>query len=253
MTLQFIYHQPLLAPAAYIPLLFPTGASSVDTRHLFLSGLVLRAGLDVLVEVEDILGVIPIFQSRQARELLPGVCPQRSGLTLVGHSMDITAARERFQRLSVSTCESYAFRILCSVCPTCAYHTLSECIPVTESRLLICHVGNRANVGLDIGAGHHGRVCISHPAVHTAGQKGPHGLIRQLTEVVTFPVAAHPMLLAGTIVHALQFDIRHLARPFGERGNARAQGGQQPPALIGVADPDIPDADNALTKDLGWQ
>jgi hypothetical protein len=47
----------------------------VYTRHLFLSGLVLRAGLDVLVEVEDILGVIPIFQSCQARELLPVVCP----------------------------------------------------------------------------------------------------------------------------------------------------------------------------------
>src|SRR5258708_24489205 len=51
---------------------------------LELSGLVLRTGLDVLVEVEDILGVILIFQSCQARELLPVVCPQRSGLTLVG-------------------------------------------------------------------------------------------------------------------------------------------------------------------------
>jgi len=42
---------------------------------LELSGLVLRNGLDILVEVEDILGVILIFQSCQARELLPVVCP----------------------------------------------------------------------------------------------------------------------------------------------------------------------------------
>jgi hypothetical protein len=32
----------------------------------------LRTGPDILVEVEDILGVIPIFQRCQARELLPG-------------------------------------------------------------------------------------------------------------------------------------------------------------------------------------
>ena len=41
-----------------------------------------------------IFGVIPIFQRRQAYEFLPGVCPQRSSLPLVGQ-----ASRD-FERLS---------------------------------------------------------------------------------------------------------------------------------------------------------
>src|SRR5262249_39220649 len=105
-------------------------------------------GADVVVEVEEVVGVVAVLQRSQPRQLVGPVGAPDARLPLVPEGIDVYAAGERLDRAGVAAGGRHSGLVLRRITPTCHGHELHQRIAMTEGGLGAAHLGNRATVAL---------------------------------------------------------------------------------------------------------
>ena len=210
-------HSRIVPPL--VPILYQS--QETQTRYSTLRPALGRGGYqpDVVVEVEEVVGVVTPLERGEPGQLARAVRAADARLALVGEGRSRTRRWRRARSLRPSAAQR---RILSPRPPPGLprrRHELDQRIAVAGCRLVLAHLGDRAAVALEAAVREQLGIAV---AGLSACQERLDRVVGELTEVVALPVAPQPLAVLG-VVDGLQLEVGQLLDPLSQRwGQSRS-------------------------------
>jgi hypothetical protein len=161
-----------------------------------------------VIEVEDILRVIPVLQRRQPGKFVGPIGPSHPVLSLVGQDVHVDAVGERLEGGAVTTgCRDPLF-ILCRIGPAGGRDEFDQHVAMGEGGLVVGERGDGSAVGLEGGRREKGSVGGRIRVRCALGQERIDGGIGKLRQVVPLPVPPLQSVAMRVIVDARTCGLR---------------------------------------------